>query len=223
MFLPLFLLSHLLLHPTMANIVQSLRQGTSIETLRGNVEILSCPVNSSGKKSHSIVLAALLKKVLLANYFNIVAPKPPICLQVVAFSGRSLWNAWLVLLSYCWRLSSMTDFLVYICPSCKAHSDIPTWLSTGHSVAASVKATQNEREEECLVNPKVWYLFHMLKTEHRASIHGFLWVIHEKEILGIWEMFLGKHEHLFSVKYPKIEGLFLEVLTLNSLAKQVIT
>lgn len=43
-------------------LLQSPRQGTSIQTVKGNVEILSCPVNSSGMKSRWIVLAMVLKQ-----------------------------------------------------------------------------------------------------------------------------------------------------------------
>lgn len=77
LFLPSSSLSHLPLPPWWQILFKSLRQATSIETGRGNVEILSCPVNSSGMKSHSIVLAVLLRQALLANYFNIVAWKFP--------------------------------------------------------------------------------------------------------------------------------------------------
>lgn len=70
-------LSHLPLPPWWQILFKSLRQGTSIETGRGNVAILSCPVNSSGMKSHSIALAVLLRQALLAIYFNIVAWKFP--------------------------------------------------------------------------------------------------------------------------------------------------
>lgn len=50
-------------------LLQSPRQETSIQTVKGNVEILSCPVNSSGMKSRWIALAVVLKQAQLANYY----------------------------------------------------------------------------------------------------------------------------------------------------------
>lgn len=60
--LPLFSLHSTHVFPPWWQILlQSPRQGTSIQTVKGNVEILSCPVNSSGMKSRWIVLAVILK------------------------------------------------------------------------------------------------------------------------------------------------------------------
>ena len=69
--LPLFPLprTHIFFPSWWQILLQSPRQETSIQTVKGNVEILSCPVNSSGMKSRWIALAVVLKQAQLANYY----------------------------------------------------------------------------------------------------------------------------------------------------------
>lgn len=146
----------------------------------------------------------------------------------MAFTGTSCWNAQLTLSSYHLRIFLVIDCSVHVCPFCWAQSDIPKGLSLGHSVASLAEATQNAREKERLFHSEIWSLCCIwwrvspeLPWKLPLKIFGQdCWLTHglykaglstKWEDSGIWVAFQGKKEHLFSVKYPKTEGLLLKV------------